>query len=287
MFGRTCGGPIDLGVLECSLTPVTVDECAAPSQLSTRNRSIGPSKTQTTGPTGLPVLTDPLGCGDHPLGEAYTCCLPEAAADQRLGSGLFVPCMVCSLRPASIVEIPCGHVGVCTECFGAYQNNVRCLRCRQLTTGRVDVSPFLERPSGKPIDCNICKSAMASVVIIPCVHMCFCFRCLPSSFAGCPTCGRRVEKVCEVKWTPGPSVPVLPTTLGALPTHGTRDGLAEATKDVDAEISRLEQQLSKLRTYSQASSRTMTARSMIGLPPNAPLPAMPSSTPATSRPHGM
>lgn len=255
MFGKYCGAAIDEAVLEFSKFVGECPPCAV--EAAPQPAHAGPREAKD-----LPVLVDPLGCGDHPLGEAYTCCMPEADAAGRpdFGPGLFSPCVICTVRSASIVELPCGHVNVCADCYVDYSTNKRCLQCRQLSTARVDVSPFLDAASGRPNACNICKSALASVVIIPCVHMCFCYRCLPQSFVGCPTCGKRVERICEIHWSSASTTPSLPASVRALPPGG-RDGLAAATEDIDLEIFRLEQQLRNLRSCSsQASSRPATRR---------------------------
>jgi len=263
------------------MRPVPFDEgcCAAP-KLGKAEASRGGRPTASRRGGSMPIIADPFGCqdptreGDGPA----MCCVPEEA--QR-AAALFAPCMVCAMRAATIVEVPCGHATVCVECYGDYQTNTRCLRCRDQVTARVDVAPFLDEISGRPGECNMCKSAPACVVTIPCVHMCLCARCLPNTPAGCPTCGARVEQTCKVKWssgggaaatpsaqggivvsTPGGTAglsgfglpngrfPSLPLSVGALPTHGGsggRDGLAEATEDVDLEIDRLERQLRRLR----------------------------------------
>merc|ERR1719329_1802997 len=92
------------------------------------------------------------------------------------GSGLFSPCMVCAMMPASVVEVPCGHVNVCSNCYGDYQSNQRCLRCRDRVSARADVSPFLHEITGRPKDCNMCRTEMVNVVVFSCVHMYFCSR---------------------------------------------------------------------------------------------------------------
>lgn len=223
------------------------------------------------------IIVDPLGCqGSAPPFDGQQCCaLEEAPA----APGLFAPCMVCAWRPAAVVDIPCGHANVCTECYGDYQTNARCLRCRDKVNGRVSVEDFVDEVTGRPQQCNVCKRSPANVVIIPCAHMCLCAQCLPEAPRGCPTCGARVERTCFVRWYPANGelpessqgaedgtvvgavssghFPRLPVSVGALPAQGaSRDGLTAATEDVDHEISRLEQQLRRLRRLSQASSRT-------------------------------
>lgn len=247
----------DIGAVECTFHPVRFDEqCDVNAPFASKDKEL-----QVVGPApahALPILADPFGCAGP---ESAMCCVAEGAEGQT-GMELFAPCMVCATRAACIVEIPCGHATVCVECYGDYQTNARCLRCRDQVSARVDVGPFLDELTGRPGDCNMCKNALASVVTIPCVHMCFCASCLPESPAGCPTCGARVERTCQVKWLNAASLapseramryfPSLPASVGALPAHG-RDGLAEVTQDVEHEISRLEQQLRRLRTQSQSS----------------------------------
>jgi len=261
--GSSCWSKMDVGVAECSFQPVRFDDHC----MGQRTASVPSSRAEVQGkrnnkPPAHPWLTDPLGCHD-PLSAAehHVCCVPE---DGRSGFSLFAPCMVCAARPASIVEVPCGHITVCTECYGDYHTNVRCLRCRDQVAGRVDVSPFICPVTGRPNECNMCKTAVACVVTIPCVHMCFCANCLPMSPAGCPTCGGRVERTCHVKWSSSSAAPTartartargftsLPATVGSV-THTSRNDLAETTEDVDQEIHRLEQQLRRLRNLSHSS----------------------------------
>lgn len=260
---------MDVGVLECSMHPQPLEDrlqhmdcpcAAAPLQPGQKPSHPSASSQGARTKEARSLFPDPFGCdGDAPA----ACCMPE---DQG-GSSLFAPCMVCAMRPASIIEVPCGHATVCAECFGDYHTNVRCLRCRDQVTGRVDVFPFLHEPEGRPPECNMCKSNTASVVTLPCVHMCLCANCLPWKPNGCPTCGALVEQTCVVRWStgsettrPGPSsFPRLPATFGSL-ARGGGEGLAKATEDVDQEIQRLERQLMKLklRSVSQTSSRSVS-----------------------------
>jgi len=127
--GSSCWSKMDVGVAECSFQPVRFDDHC----MGQRTASVPSSRAEVQGkrnnkPPAHPWLTDPLGCHD-PLSAAehHVCCVPE---DGRSGVSLFAPCMVCAARPASIVEVPCGHITVCTECYGDYHTNVRCLRCR-------------------------------------------------------------------------------------------------------------------------------------------------------------
>lgn len=260
MFGKYCGAPpIDDAALEFS---TCLRESVSCPEVRRRRPSEGGVPREAK---AMPILMDPLGCGDHPLGAA--CCIPDAefTGHQNLvpdEPALFSPCVICTVRPASIVEIPCGHVNVCSDCYVNAQTNKRCMRCQQQSVARVDVAPFLDAESGKPHDCNICKNAMATVVILPCVHMCLCPRCLPQSFVGCPTCGQRVERICEIQWNFAAPAPSLPAAARALPARG-QEGLAAATEDIDLEILRLEQQLCNLRSCSfqasQVSSRSLTS----------------------------
>merc|ERR1712048_1074257 len=160
-------------------------------------------------------------------------------------------------RPASVVEYPCGHLNVCTECHQDYRSNMRCLRCRGAVPLRLDLSPFLDEVTGRPSECRMCKSQLASVVMMPCVHMSFCAGCLPKTIAGCPSCGQRVEQTCVVLWATAErivgglrSFPGLPASARERHRPQMRsDGLERATEDVDEEIARLEQQLRQLRGH--------------------------------------
>lgn len=191
---------------------------------------------------------------------ATAACCMTAQEWRQAPPTLFQPCMVCSLRPASIVEIPCGHITVCNECYVDYQTNARCLRCRDKVSARVDIAQFLD-DLGRPEDCYMCKKSPACVVTVPCVHMCLCSSCLPQRPVGCPTCGALVEQTCTVKWNleqrpmgPASSRRVLDNggssgVVGAPPPGAPQSLLLDgATEGIDAEILRLESQLLRLRT---------------------------------------
>jgi hypothetical protein len=216
-WGLGCMGPMDVGALDCAMRPTRFDQCARYTS------------------EGL-YLASPLPC--HGPSETSTvCCVPE---DLVTEAQMFAACVVCALRPASILEVPCGHINVCCECHRDYQTNTRCIRCRENVPIRIDLAPFLDA-TGRPVQCLMCQAAVASVVMMPCIHMAFCHRCLPTTVAGCPTCGERVTQTCKVLW----AAPSPPEGRRVLP--GSREGLDRVTEDVDEQISRLERQLRNLR----------------------------------------
>jgi len=247
-WGLTCHHAMDVGALDCSFQPTRFDEVAKEASC------MGPAD----GEGGGGSIVDQIGC-HNAVPEAPVCCVPERFPEP---DPLYAPCMVCAMRAATIVEVPCGHVNVCGECHRDYHTNTRCIRCRGRVPMRIDLAPFLDELTGRPDQCRMCKDALASVVMIPCVHMSFCQRCLPKSLLGCPTCGERVEQMCNVLWSTAAAVishratafPRLPASAGALASHRGRDGLAKATEDVDEEIARLEVQLRQLRSMSPSGS---------------------------------
>lgn len=248
-WGLGCGAPvetIDLGVLDCAFKPVRFDDCRTPA--ATLGEGI--------------AMVSQLGC--HANEPQQICCVPEDLASREL----FAPCVVCALRPACILEVPCGHVNVCGGCNRDYHTNTRCIRCRERVPTRIDVSSFLDDVTGRPENCRMCQSVPASVVMVPCIHMAFCHRCLPKTVAGCPTCGERVEQICiallsasslgagatarEARFVAG--MPI--GTFGSLPSYQcpagravdrSGDGLEQTTERVDEEIARLEKQLRRLK----------------------------------------
>lgn len=193
---------VDVGILTCSQTPVHCTERSLGSATGSTHRHprVGVSSAKPP-PLSWPGMVDPCGC-HNPLhvehGGLPVCCMPDWVPN---GPRLFQPCIVCTVRPASIVEVPCGHINVCIDCYADYQTNARCLRCRGEVTARVDTAPFLDDVTGRPADCHMCKDAPSCVVTLPCVHMCLCARCLPAQTVGCPVCGARVERNCMVQWS--------------------------------------------------------------------------------------
>eukprot|EP00443_Scrippsiella_acuminata_P103403 CAMPEP_0115574798 /NCGR_PEP_ID=MMETSP0272-20121206/1709_1 /TAXON_ID=71861 /ORGANISM="Scrippsiella trochoidea, Strain CCMP3099" /LENGTH=263 /DNA_ID=CAMNT_0003009523 /DNA_START=82 /DNA_END=871 /DNA_ORIENTATION=+ len=252
----------------------------------------------------LPAFVDPFGCQD-PLraqyGDQPLCCMSDTAESRE--PQIHQPCLVCAVRPATVVEVPCGHVTVCLDCYGDYQTNVRCLRCRDVVSARVDIGPFLDQ-FGRPASCNMCKSSLAAVVTLPCVHMYLCAHCLPVTPAGCPSCGANVDQSCTVKWFAGensarPSARSGATAVGdmarlpslALGTltprtagSGTRDGLSKATEDVDQEILRLERELRQLRTLSQATPQATPPGTASANPQDAGLLGSPAAPRRMAKP---
>lgn len=212
------------------MMPLNMDDCKKERDLYPEGS--GQRRLRNEPPRALPVvMTNPF-CSE--LGAEKVCCLPS---DTVQLPKLAHPCTICGANPSSIVEVPCGHVSTCVACFGCYRHNERCLRCKQKVQGRVDVLPFLDPHTGEPRRCHMCMDAVASVVTVPCAHMCFCERCLPGNIAGCPQCGQRVERVYYVQWQRNVAVP----NFG---------GLETATEDIDVEIERLERQLTQLKRLS-------------------------------------
>lgn len=279
-------GRVDCGAIHCSLQPESFKDVGQPRDIVASGQP----------PARAPLaasLTDVLTCADPagPNDDLPLCCVPE---DWDVGPVLSNPCMVCAVRPASIVEIPCGHPTVCMDCYGDYHTNSRCLRCRGSVLARVDVSPFLDSSTGWPSQCRVCRSRVANVVMVPCVHMCLCENCLPNAPAGCPTCGETVERTCVVKWAVGENNgrpgarhghrrdagrgQEGPLARRSLTDNEESAGMAaralsQATEDVEEEILRLERQLFQLRAISRTtpsslvsnpqdcrSSRSMTLR---------------------------
>mmetsp|Transcript_138968 Transcript_138968/g.443747 ORF Transcript_138968/g.443747 Transcript_138968/m.443747 type:complete len:307 (-) Transcript_138968:33-953(-) len=290
-----CCRRFDVGIVECSLAPVHYEERfggCAPSTQAASASAAGRREARSASS----AFEDPFGCQD-PLrlgdgnGLPICCTVDEADSTEKL----FQPCLICAVRPASVVEVPCGHITVCIDCYGDYQTNARCLVCRAVVAARVDVRPFLDLVTGRPADCNVCKEAAACVVTVPCVHMTLCARCLPMKPAGCPMCGEIVEQSCAVKW-PSPDRCFRPpstrpgsaaseigdmrmpsSTLGTMTprTAGSarRECLSKATEDVDQEILRLERQLLQLRSLSSLS----TTPGVAGTLKEARPPSRPSS----------
>lgn len=218
---------VDVGVLECSQRPLPLQHaytvvggcCTTATGAAAGSGGGGaagggqrsfasagrPAREAPPSSSSPCSLVDPFGCQDPrysvcDLDESMRLCCIAPGWTQGTGASLFQPCLVCSLRAASIVEVPCGHITVCDECYADYKTNSRCLRCRDQVAARVDIKQFLDE-LGRPEDCYMCKSSLASVVTVPCVHMCLCAQCLPQRPAGCPTCGERVERTCVVKWS--------------------------------------------------------------------------------------
>eukprot|EP00931_Biecheleriopsis_adriatica_P089460 TRINITY_DN63585_c0_g1_i1.p1 TRINITY_DN63585_c0_g1~~TRINITY_DN63585_c0_g1_i1.p1 ORF type:complete len:234 (-),score=42.94 TRINITY_DN63585_c0_g1_i1:109-810(-) len=171
-------------------------------------------------------------------------------------SELFAACMVCGLHAASVVEVPCGHVTVCGECFSDYQLSPRCLRCRAEVAARVDVSAFLGE-GGWPTMCQKCALEPVAALGLPCADLCLCWQCsldeeLP---VPCLACGSNVERLCKVLWGSsghdrGREVQArrpCPQLISSGEIGGSCE-LEEATLKVEEEISRLEKQLLDLRT---------------------------------------
>lgn len=292
-----CCGRLDLGVVECTLQPVPFRDDSGSSALQAAILPGGVRRSDQSGfcdAAFLPGLVDPLGCQD-PLASQLggrqrlpTCCtVEESQAETR--RRLFKPCLICAVRAASVVEVPCGHVTVCMECYGDYETNTKCLVCSTEVSARVDVGPFLDS-FGRPALCHVCRNCVACVVTVPCVHMSLCTRCLPMKPRGCPTCGETVEQSCAVRWPPdaaacpsslphrggragsdvgslrsrrGPrsgTETATPRTAGSMSVSG--ECLVKATQDVEQDILRLERQLLCLRTLSHSTSPTGAAGSL-------------------------
>eukprot|EP00928_Gymnodinium_smaydae_P024543 TRINITY_DN19832_c0_g1_i1.p1 TRINITY_DN19832_c0_g1~~TRINITY_DN19832_c0_g1_i1.p1 ORF type:complete len:310 (+),score=18.89 TRINITY_DN19832_c0_g1_i1:204-1133(+) len=249
-----CVSAFDVGAMECSFKPVRFGEARKETRVC--SKAIGWNAVSH------------IAC-DRSVSDPLVCCVPE---NDNQFAEMFAACAVCAMRPATIVEVPCGHVNVCGECHRDYRTNTRCLRCREHVSTRLDVAPFLETVSGRPDQCKLCRKALACVVIMPCIHMGFCKDCLPNEIIGCPTCGDVVEQMCVVQWAlaawPSQAAarnwrcthnrvpfasPLKPSNYDGADTHNC---LQDATDDVDAEIRRLEQQLQRLRAVPIAKRTT-------------------------------
>eukprot|EP00929_Paragymnodinium_shiwhaense_P084199 TRINITY_DN45006_c0_g1_i1.p1 TRINITY_DN45006_c0_g1~~TRINITY_DN45006_c0_g1_i1.p1 ORF type:complete len:331 (+),score=68.36 TRINITY_DN45006_c0_g1_i1:73-1065(+) len=138
------------------------------------------------------------GDGEPCRRRGLTCCLEDENED-----GLFAPCCVCLSKAASVVEVPCGHVNVCVDCFQDYKDFGRCLRCLQVVILRHDVAPMLDPVTGRPPSCSACSTDVADVLVLPCLHMNVCERCLLLKLGGapCTTCEKSVQQVCMVLWS--------------------------------------------------------------------------------------
>lgn len=276
-LGLGCIANMDVGLMECSLKPVRIDEVE-------RQATMG--LPTCAGPSGDWVTHIPCSTTAP---EAPVCCVPEEHVHKL---EMFAPCVVCAHRPATIVEVPCGHVNVCAECHRDYHTNTRCIRCRGSVPMRLDLAPFLDEVTGRPDECKICKAGFASVVMMPCIHMGFCAGCLPKNVLGCPTCGEKVDGMCTVQWVSSAAAALeayshRSATRRSLQQSarseagGDKDlGLVRATEDVDEEIARLERQLFKLRAM-PAASKAAPSRPTQG---GDFIPHMVMSTPAAARP---
>lgn len=121
----------------------------------------------------------------------------------------FVTCMHCGTAPASIVEVGCGHISLCTWCCegSAYLHNrdedlgvrSRCAVCKKESISRVDVSRFLNQETGDPSFCYMCRSRLAEVLVIPCGCLCHCAHCFKDT-RGCLACGEEVTGQTLVLW---------------------------------------------------------------------------------------
>jgi len=271
-WGFSCSSPVDVGILECSISPHRVRVQDLAKDWGCENASCGNSKHDFT-------IVSQLNCHSAPSPVAV-CCAPDP--DQAIPEQLtlFAPCMVCAMRPSCIVEVPCGHVNVCAECHRDYHTNTRCLRCRERVPVRIDVSNFLDEITGRPDECKMCKVELASVVMLPCIHMGFCERCLPKSVAGCPSCGQMVQQMCTALW----STERLSSERGlksfkSLPASSSAalPGLARETEDVDDEIARLEAAMSHLRNVRHESTSASSCE-------RAPGVATDMATPSQRRP---
>merc|ERR1719235_145533 len=124
-------------------------------------------------------------------------------------SPLFLPCIVCASAPATVVEIPCGHVLVCSKCFVAYQNNAKCLRCHGVTEERVHLEQLLLatedplREVGAPPKCASCQNGYAEYLALPCEHLTVCQSCFTDSGGTCPVCDSVVDQSLLVQWRDG------------------------------------------------------------------------------------
>jgi len=270
-----CSPHVNVNVFDIgSMTPIYLDGYSEPvNDLTGRLGRVGGKGKG--GSYARNNIIDPYGCRDSHSGFAPSCCITEDAFISDDTVALYMPCMICSVMPACVVDIPCGHINVCIGCYSDYSKNERCLRCRKSASARVDINPFLDPITGRPQQCNMCREADARVVILPCVHMCFCPRCLPQSVVGCPSCGDSVEQVCHAQWLPDSSrlgaVHSLPAVVAPTMLGDGSSGFREATEGINQEISRLEQQLSQLRTLSRRSAGAHSRRT----PEVPPLPALP------------
>lgn len=117
---------------------------------------------------------------------------------------MFLPCCICAAHPATVVEVPCGHVTVCEHCVFVYRHNPKCLVCRQDSQGRVDVHELLSEGSGpsaqvgSPPLCNSCLEKDACVLVLPCKHMTLCEDCFKKDSKGCPACGEPMDESSRV-----------------------------------------------------------------------------------------
>eukprot|EP00928_Gymnodinium_smaydae_P032017 TRINITY_DN23308_c0_g1_i1.p2 TRINITY_DN23308_c0_g1~~TRINITY_DN23308_c0_g1_i1.p2 ORF type:complete len:249 (-),score=42.57 TRINITY_DN23308_c0_g1_i1:220-966(-) len=230
----------DVGVLECSMVPYGLDETLGGAKGSSSSSSAA-TTAASSGGGGC------ISAGCAPPSEQHICCLPD---DEN---GLFMPCSVCGLEPACIVEVPCGHVNSCARCAAKATGGL-CVRCRRGIEAKVDISDFLEPKTGMPQRCNMCKRGRAHLVMLPCGHMCFCRDCLPASLAGCPSCGSEIERMCVVQWAGGRGSmqPSTERTIGCFPTAHVPPAiqvpkyLDDVSQEADAAMSRLDQHLGEL-----------------------------------------
>lgn len=230
-MARWCG--CDAGALECSLVPYGVDEVFT---ASARDASANPPERPFSqqGMFGLDCVR---------VAEP-TCCLPPNAPMP------YAPCSWCNSAPATIVDIPCGHVNSCAMCVNRAKAS-QCPRCRKPVESKVDVSNFVDKDTGAPQKCNICRTARAHMVMLPCAHMSFCRGCLPKQVAGCPSCGAEVERVVFVNWGAQPMSArggsCFAATVRPVPAVEVPGDLDDCGRDADAAMRRLEQQLMHLK----------------------------------------
>eukprot|EP00397_Hematodinium_sp_SG-2012_P035979 GEMP01038787.1.p1 GENE.GEMP01038787.1~~GEMP01038787.1.p1 ORF type:complete len:221 (+),score=26.46 GEMP01038787.1:224-886(+) len=115
-----------------------------------------------------------------------------------LGTEPRICCRFCYQNPASIVEIPCGHVTTCPGCSKHYCSP-KCMVCGAFSThARINISEGMS--SGRPLECYMCKCHDASVLALPCEHLICCKSCFRPCHRGCPQCGQRVIERVEVLW---------------------------------------------------------------------------------------
>lgn len=175
------------------------------------------------------------------------CCISNV---ERKTGFFRMPCRMCFVQPASVVEIPCGHVSICSGCQLLDRSNSSCLRCRESIKARFDVRRSLDSSTGGPSLCHNCRVNPARMLMLPCLHLILCPQCMPDLLGSCPTCGEIVDVTVEVQWE-GRILCKEPPSNRVMSLKGgvglQKLSLTQATLDIDAEITRLEEQLWHIR----------------------------------------
>lgn len=212
--GKHCGA-LDAGALSCQLETQRLDSCFHPEP------SHGSSHPGDTGRPPHPEIerhcldltlvspNDPLSdglshglCGPPRSNGDFVVDRPTGILCLSKRNEYFAPCFMCGDAPASVVEVACGHVGICSWCnrgpTAVLQS--RCVVCGKQSSDRFDIFRSLYPATGQPRECFICKQRLAEVLALPCGCFAHCKNCFKASQRGCHSCGETLESHKIVSW---------------------------------------------------------------------------------------